>query len=281
MIGSCTPKADEIQIVSKLADVKLIGWDNSRVSDDAKIVSYAGKPFLKVAARDVAAEAAVASYCKWKGSTGLLLPVKTAVGERIVEDWRAIALPSGEVFIAGGAFQKPSGVIDQTWLLEPKTSRLRDGPQMLRARRACTLTMLSSGKVLISGGQDTATEPINECECFDGKKEANSKFTALATPRVGHAVIELKDGNLLVIGGRTAAAKADSPGRLTSSIEIWDKDENDFFVIGKTRKARYQPQLFLIDPRTVLIAKGHMFAGDVETLEAPPAEIYMEVTASR
>ncbi len=59
----------EVPIVSKLADVQLIGWDNASVAVDANIVTYAGKPFLKKSLRDLIAERAVEDYCKWKGGT--------------------------------------------------------------------------------------------------------------------------------------------------------------------------------------------------------------------
>lgn len=274
LLVSCVKEVQNHPIVSKLADEKLIGWDNARVTDDSNIVMYAGKPFKRVSARDKVAEVAVEAYCKWKGGNAPFLPVKTAVGERVVEDWRAIALPSGEVFIVGGAFKEPPGVIDQTWLLEPKTSRLKDGPQLLRARKACTLSYLSSGKILVSGGLDGNAEPISDCECFDLKTQAMSKFSPLKMPRNGHSVIELGNNHLIVVNGKTKAELADSPGKLSSYIETWKPEENAFSLTGRTRKARFEPQLFLIDSSRVLIAKGHMFSGDVETSESPPAEVY-------
>lgn len=282
LLYSCgVEKKTEVPIVSKLADENLIGWDNASVSVDANIVTYAGKPFLKKSLRDSGAERAVEAYCKWKGGTAPYLPVKTAVGERLVEDWHAITLPSGEVFIVGGAFKEPPGVIDQTWLLEPKTSRLKDGPQLLRARKSCTLSYLSSGKILVSGGLDGSAEPLRECETFDPKTQSMSKFSPLSCPRNGHSVIELGNKNLLVVNGRTNAKLADSPGRLTASIEEWKPGQNAFHITGRTRKARYEPQLFLISGNQVLIAKGHVFSGETETSESPPAEIYIDAPTSR
>ncbi len=281
LLCSCQAPAKNVPIVCKLADEKLIGWDSARVSADANIVMYGGKPFLKKSVRDSVAEGAVEAYCKWKRGTAPFLPVKTAVGERLVEDWRAITLASGEVFIAGGAFKKPPGVIDQTWLLEPKTARLKDGPQLLRARKSCTLSYLSSGKILVSGGLDGNGEPLSECETFDPKTQSMSKFSPLSCPRNGHSVIELGNGNLLVVNGRTVARLADSPGRLSSDIEKWEPDGNAFRVVGRSRKPRFEPQLFLISPDKVLIAKGHFFSGDTETSESPPTETYVIDSASQ
>lgn len=281
LLGSCATEVPKLPIISQLADEKLIGWDNARVTEDANILMYAGKPIKKISARDQVAEDAVEAYCKWKGGTAPFLPVKTAVGERVVEDWRAITLPSGEVFIAGGAFKEPLGVIDQTWLLEPKTSRLKDGPQLLRARKACTLSYLSSGRILVSGGLDGNGEPLSDCECFDPKTQAMSKFSTLKWPRNGHSIIELGNKHLLVVNGRTMAGLADSSGKLSSHIEEWKPEDNAFSLIGRSRKARFEPQLFLIDSSRVLIAKGHMFSGDIETSESPPAEIYNSESKSR
>ncbi len=274
LLHACTAEVKKLPIVSKLADPTLIEWDNARVSSDTNIVKYAGKPFLKVSERDKEAEGAVNAYIAWKGGTEPYLPVKTAVENRVVEEWRAIKLSPTEAFIAGGAFQKPKGVIDQTWFLEPKTSRLKDGPQLLRARMACTLTSLSSGKVLISGGFDGTGAPLSDCECLDPRTQSISKFASLSLPRAGHTVLEMGDGKLLVVGGKTLAHLADSDGQLTSSIEAWSMEKNRFEIIGAVRKASYEPKLFLIDKAHVLIGKGHIFSGESETLESPPAEIY-------
>ncbi len=268
LFASCGPwcvEHEQAPIITKVADLELIGWDNARVNDDANIVMYAGKRFLKESMRDQIAEGAVEAYCKWKGRSDSFLPVKTAVGERLVEDWRAIALPSGEVFIAGGAFKEPPGVIDQTWLLEPKTSRLKDGPQLLRARKACTLSYLSSGKILVSGGLGSA-QILNDCETFDPKTQSMSKFSPLESPRNGHSIIELGNKNLLVVGGKDL--------HVLDTIERWNPKENSFRIIGRARKVRFEPQLFLIDAKHVLIAKGRKLLDENSAMGYAPAELY-------
>lgn len=277
---SCAPADRNLEVVCRLAEPSLIEWDKAKVSSDTKIIRYAGKPFLRVSQRDKEAEVAVNSYIAWKGGTEPFLPVKTAVEERLVEDWRAVKISATEAFIAGGAFQRPAGVIDQSWILEPKNSRIKDGPQLLRARKSCTLTALSSGKILISGGLDGSGSPISECECFDPKTQSLSKFSPLAVPRFGHSVIEYGDGELLVVGGRTSPNLANSQGDLTSKLEKWSPATNTFEVVGMAKKASFQPQLFLIDRNQVLIAMGHVFYGNAETNESPPAEIYTEIYAS-
>jgi hypothetical protein len=265
MLVSCVAETKQAPIITKVADLELIGWDNARVTDDAKIVRYAGKPLLKESMRDQIADGAVEAYCKWKGRSDSFLPVKTAVGERLVEDWRAMALPSGEVFIAGGAFKEPPGVIDQTWLLEPKTSRLKDGPQLLRARKACTLSYLSSGKILVSGGLGSA-QSLNECESFDPKTQTMTKFSPLASPRNGHSIIELGNKNLLVFGGKDL--------HVLDTIERWSPEESSFRIIGRARNVRFEPQLFLIDAKRVLIAKGRKHVDEKGATGYAPAELY-------
>jgi hypothetical protein len=108
-----------------------------------------------------------------------------------------------------------------------------------------------------------------------------SKFSPLSCPRNGHSVIELGNKNLLVVNGRTNAKLADSPGRLIASLEEWKPGQNAFRIIGRTRKARFEPQLFLVSGDQVLIAKGHVFSGETETSESPPAETYFNDSTSR
>lgn len=274
VLVSCTPEAKESPVVTTLADPALIDWDNAKVSVDSKIVKYAGKPFLKISQRDKGAEVTVDAYIHWKGGTAPYLPVKTAVEDRVAKDWRAVKLSPSETFIAGGAFQKPEGVIDQSWILEPKTSRIKDGPQLLRARKSCTLTPLSNGKILISGGLDGSGTPIDECELYDPKNQTMAKFAPLAMPRTGHTVLELSNGKLLVVGGKTTPKLANADGDLTSQIEVWGSEGNRFEIVGATKKASYQPHLYLMRGNDVLIANGHVFANSLETQESPPAEIY-------
>jgi len=274
LLVSCSAIEKELPVVSHLAEPDLIGWDSPKVATDSTIVAYAGKPFARVSSRDFESEDAVKAYIAWKGGKVPFLPVKTAVEERMVEDWRAIKISAAETFIAGGAFLKPAGVIDQSWILEPKNARIKDGPQLLRARKSCSLSMLSNGKVLISGGLDGSGNPIDECECFDPKTQTVSKFPALCLPRAGHRIIELKDGKLIVVGGKTLPQFADSDGGLTSIIEEWSFPKDRFETVGRAKKARLEPQLSLLDKTKVLIAKGHIFSGATETNESPPAEIY-------
>lgn len=273
-LASCTPETKQSAVVTSLADPEYVDWDNENVSVEANIIRYAGKSVLKFSKRDKDAEAAVDAYIKWKGGTAPYLPVKTAVEDRVAKDWRAVKLSPSETFIAGGAFQKPEGVIDQSWILEPKTSRIKDGPQLLRARKSCTLTPLSNGKILISGGLDGSGTPIDECELYDPKNQTMAKFAPLAMPRTGHTVLELSNGKLLVVGGKTTPKLANADGDLTSQIEVWGSEGNRFEIVGATKKASYQPHLYLMRGNDVLIANGHVFANSLETQESPPAEIY-------
>lgn len=278
VVVACTPEVKPSAVVTSLADPEFIDWDNEKVSVEGNIIKYAGKPFLRIAKRDKDAELAVDAYIKWKGGTAPNLPVKTAVEDRVAKDWRATKLSPSETFIAGGAFQKPEGVIDQSWILEPKTSRIKDGPQLLRARKSCTLTALSNGKILISGGIDGSGTPIDECELYDPKNQTMAKFAPLAMPRSGHTILELSDGRLVVVGGKTTPKLANADGDLTSQIEVWSTEGNRFEIVGATKKASYQPHLYLMSGNDVLIANGHVFANAVETQESPPAEIYTDST---
>lgn len=280
VLVSCTPEVKESPVVTTLADPALIDWDNAKVSVDSKIVKYAGRPFLKTSQRDKEAEVAVDAYINWKGGTAPYLPVKTAVEDRVVEDWRAVKLSPSETFIAGGAFKKPEGVIDQSWILEPKTSRIKDGPQLLRARKSCTLTALSNGKILISGGLDGSGTPIDECELYDPKNQTMARFAPLAMPRNGHTVIEIGGGKLVVVGGKTVSNRSNAEGDLTSNVEVWSQEKNKFDVVGKVKQASFQPQLLLIDKSHVFITNGHKFSGDLETTESPPAEIYSDLASA-
>jgi hypothetical protein len=129
-------------------------------------------------------------------------------------------LPDDRILIAGGlgtdGFGNPV-FLNSAELYDPNTGKFNAAGHMLDDRRLHTITRLSNGKILITGGvgsTGTGTGSIfrNSAELYN---PANGSFIATGTMhfiRSNHTATLLTDGNVLVTGGNTfdtAAATAE------------------------------------------------------------------------
>ncbi|MEM7038308.1 MAG: hypothetical protein AAF570_15090, partial [Bacteroidota bacterium] len=107
----------------------------------------------------------------------------------------AIVLPSGKVFVAGGAGNFAGiGYIPTTEIYDPYTNAWSAGPVMATGRIRPGLTLLPNGKVLITGGH-----PSNPS--FQEYDEITNTLTNLTAPAEAfddHVVIPLTSGEYLI-----------------------------------------------------------------------------------
>jgi uncharacterized protein DUF4214/HYDIN/CFA65/VesB family protein/Kelch motif protein len=83
------------------------------------------------------------------------------------------------------------------------------------ARAFHQATLLSSGKVIVSGGVDTNNQLVGPTEIYDPRSGAWVLADAPNQPRAGHAALRLQNGRVLIAGGTGAS------GALASA-EIYD-----------------------------------------------------------
>ena len=122
--------------------------------------------------------------------------------------------------------------------------------QMAIHRSAHKATALSDGRVLITGGRNTAGIVIADAEIFDPNTDESSAVAPMATARVDHTATLLKDGRVLITGGSNAT------GTL-SSAEIFDPSTGTFSAVnGGLNMARARHTATLLSSGKVLIAGG-------------------------
>src|SRR5437763_9345129 len=122
--------------------------------------------------------------------------------------------------------------------------------QMAIHRSAHKATALSDGRVLITGGRNTAGIVIADAEIFDANTDQSSAVAPMATARVDHTATLLKDGRVLVTGGSNAT------GTLKSA-EIFDPSTGTFSAVsGRLNMARARHTATLLSSGKVLIAGG-------------------------
>lgn len=95
---------------------------------------------------------------------------------------------------------------------------------MLAARGGNVATLLSSGKVYISGGIDRAKMPLGDAELFDPATGRSTTTDAMHDSRVGHSATSLGNGKLLIVGGG-----------ITGSAELYDPAAGEHVVIDGSR----------------------------------------------
>jgi len=117
-------------------------------------------------------------------------------------------------------------------------------------RSAHKATALSDGRVLITGGRNTAGIVIADAEIFDPNTGESSAVGSMATARVDHAATLLKNGRVLITGGSNAT------GTLNSA-EIFDPGTGTFSAVsGGMNMARARHTATLLSSGKVLIAGG-------------------------
>jgi len=122
--------------------------------------------------------------------------------------------------------------------------------QMAIHRSDHKATALSDGRVLITGGRNTAGIVIADAEIFDPDTGESSAVAPMATARVDHTATLLKDGRVLITGGSNAT------GTLNSA-EIFDPSTGTFSAVsGRLNMARARHTATLLSSGKVLIAGG-------------------------
>src|SRR5881275_311771 len=129
-------------------------------------------------------------------------------------------------------------------------------------RTAHAATALTDGRILITGGRDSAGNIVAVSEIFDPATETSTAGATLTTPRVDHTATLLADGRVLVAGGN------DGNGPVNSA-EIFDG--SGFHVLPTMGTARARHTATLLNSGQVLIAGGD---------DAGTAEIFDPTTDS-
>jgi large repetitive protein len=195
----------------------------------------------------------------------------------------ATLLANGNVLIAGGADQDPTGTgLASAELYDPSTGTFTPTGSMAVGRFLHTATLLQNGKVLIVGGVPTsASDPVATAEVYDPATGTFTMTGAMATAREQHTATLLGDGRVLIVGGTTSPPAPLASAWLTTgtvdlhptaTVEVYDPSTGSFSVTGSMAEARTFHTATLLASGKVLVAGG----GD----ENSTAEVYDPATGS-
>lgn len=137
-------------------------------------------------------------------------------------------------------------------------------------RHAHTTTLLSSGKVLVAGGEKTWYSGIlSSAELYDPSTNSWGSAGSLTVPRVYHTATLLPSGKVLVTGGRGSDG---STGPNLPTAELYDPDTNTWSTTGSLATARRQHTATLLPSGKVLVVGGTSSGGGGPFLSS--AELY-------
>lgn len=122
----------------------------------------------------------------------------------------------GKVLIVGSADSTAE-------LYDPVSSTFAATGSMHHARTAPTATLLSSGKVLIVGGNTNSGDLV--AELYDPASGAFSDTGSTTILRAGHTATPLLNGQVLIAGGETATAELYDPASGIFSVTAGDMSE--------------------------------------------------------
>ena len=130
-----------------------------------------------------------------------------------------------------------------------------------------TATLLSDGRVLVTGGLNDGRIPTATAELYDPSTGTWNVTSPMLAARSRHTATLLSSGRVLVVGGR------DQSGASIATAELYDPQSGVWSSTGSMATARsYQSATLISDGRVLVTGGGHGF--DAGALVEKSAEIY-------
>ena len=180
------------------------------------------------------------------------------------QDHTTTLLLSGQVLLAGGGDAK-GGTTNTAELFDPSLGNftsLSPNSTMTSARRSHTATLLSSGKVLLAGG-DVNGSVTNTAELFDPISAIFTATPNMTSARRYHTATLLPSGKILLAGG-------DVNGAVTNTAELFDPASGTFISLSPNNtmtSPRGYHTATLLPSGKVLLAGGDVNGAVTNTAE--------------
>jgi Ca2+-binding RTX toxin-like protein len=141
------------------------------------------------------------------------------------EQHTATLLPNGRVLVVGGKARRPDGTFTYRASAEtydPTTGRWSPAGAMSTTRVFHTISLLQSGKVLVTGGNDYAggVSELSTAELYDPATGAWSSAGSMTHGRYQHTATLLRNGKVLATGGDGDTFNGAFPSELYSPASV-------------------------------------------------------------
>ena len=182
----------------------------------------------------------------------------------------AVLLKNGTVLLAGGGTDSVlKHAIASAEIYDPKTGKFSSTGSMASPRVAAAAVAGPGGGAVVMGGVDTSQTILSSAEVFDPKA---GKFSGTETPMLASRAFQtatiLKDGRVLVAGGRSVVSRAI---QTTASTEFYNFQMRSFTAGPNMTTPRDTHAATLMKGGGVFISGGGS-NGDI----LPTAEVFTQ-----
>lgn len=191
-------------------------------------------------------------------------PARVAIYDPAVQSWSqgasndiaryghtATLLPNGKILVAGGAggYDDATASTSDADLYDPATNHWSSAPDMARQRYRAAATLLSDGRVLMTGGEERYIRH-NSVQLYDPVTNSWSTRASMADPRAHHTLTVLANGKVLVTGGGSNNERG-------ATAELYDPATDTWSPTGwMTAPERHGHSATLLQDGRVLVAAG-------------------------
>ena len=183
----------------------------------------------------------------------------------------SLLLSNGKVLAAAGHGGDGKLPLASAELYDPATRTWSPTGPMTAARSRAAAALLSTGKVLVSGGASIGGV-LATAELYDPDANTWSATGPMTTPRVAHKAVRLPDGKVLVLGGGGGAGSA-----ILASAELYDPATGTWSTTGSMASPRFGHTALLLPNGKVLALGGNNGGSDVNLASA---ELYDPATGT-
>lgn len=128
------------------------------------------------------------------------------------------------------------------------------GGALSHGRLGHTATRLSSGDVLVVGGEEYAAPTLAGVELFSASTGQWSSVASLPAARANHTATLLQDGRVLVVGGGRSTGELFPSGNVTAATALFDPTTRTWAPAGDLATARsHHAAIALADGRVLVI----------------------------
>jgi WD40 repeat protein len=200
-------------------------------------------------------------------------------------DFTATPLHNGQVLVCGGVNTSNTNVVtvlNSCEIYDPFFKTWTVARSMTTARRGHAASLLSNGKVLVTGGYDgtAAITALKTTEIYDPGSKSWSAGTPLIEARTGHTSTLLNSGKVLIVGGAVSSGKG-------TVVELFDPSTltGVMTATGSLNISRQQHTATLLPNGHVLIAGRNDSEGaprntNGDLVDASSTEIYDDVAGT-
>lgn len=177
-----------------------------------------------------------------------------------------VLLSSGKVLVAGGCTSYSANgclaVTTAAELYNPSTGKWSATGALRAARMAMTATVLTTGNVLVAGGQTAANDALGSSELYNPTAGTFSLTGKLITPRSGHTATLLTNGLVLMAGGENVN------GTSIQKAELYNSSTGTYSATANMPSNRQEHAAVLLPTGFVLVAGGNNVTSTTTTVLA-------------